>query len=123
MDAIDIASAAMQYLNTQCMEDILLTDLAKRLNCHPNHLIRCFKNKYQFPPNQMLIRIRLDRACSLLTSSSASITMVAYTVGFSSASYFCKQFKKIYHCSPQDYRKNAAAQSAKNRPTPSGETV
>ena len=102
----DIANAAMQYISTHYMEDISLDALSKQLNCHPNHLIRCFKAKYQFPPNQMLIRIRLDRACSILLSSNNSITTVAYTVGFSSASYFCKQFKKIYRCSPCEYRKS-----------------
>lgn len=100
----DIAFSALQYLSTHYMESLNLDSLAEMLNCHPTHLIRCFKKQYGLPPNQMLIKIRLNRACSLLLNPNISITSVAYAAGFSSASYFCKQFKKHFQYTPQEYR-------------------
>lgn len=100
----DIAFEALQYLTTHYMEELNLTILAELLNCHPTHLIRCFKKQYGLPPNQMLIQIRLNRACSLLENQNLSITSVACATGFSSASYFCKQFKKHFQYTPQEYR-------------------
>lgn len=105
----DIAYAALQFLITHYMEPFSLEKLAKILNCHPTHLIRCFKKQYGIPPTQMLIKIRLNRACSLLMNPEISITSIAYSVGFSSASYFCKQFKKSFQYSPKEYRSKALA--------------
>lgn len=100
----DIAFAALQYLITHYMEPISLDDLAKMLNCHPTYLIRCFKKQYGLPPTQMLIKIRLNRACNLLMNPEISITSISYSTGFSSTSYFCKQFKKSFQYTPQEYR-------------------
>lgn len=100
----EIAYAAMQYLTTHYMDTLNLDHLAQMMNCHPTHLIRCFKKQYGASPIQMLIRIRLNRACGLLMDPDLSITAIAYSVGFSSASYFCKQFKARFQCSPKEYR-------------------
>lgn len=100
----NIAFAALQYLSVHYTETITIEHLAKLLNCHPTHLIRCFKKQYNIPPTQMLIKIRLDKACCLLEDPNISITTVAYSTGFSSTSYFCKQFKKNFLCTPQEYR-------------------
>lgn len=116
----DIAFAALQYLTTHYMEELSLALLAETLNCHPTHLIRCFKKQYGLPPNQMLIQIRLNRACHLLANPNLTVTSVAYAAGFSSASYFCKQFKKHFQHTPQEYREKMNAsvsgftQSAQN---------
>ena len=100
----DIAYTALQYLVTHYMESLTLDKLAEMLNCHPTHLIRCFKKQYGIPPTQMLIKIRLNRACNLLINPEISITSIAYSTGFSSTSYFCKQFKKNFNYTPQEYR-------------------
>lgn len=99
-----IAYSAMQYFNAHYSERVTLDELAKLLNCHPSHLIRCVKKQYGITPNQMLNKIRLEKSCELLRNPALSITTVAYSAGFSSASYFCKQFKEIYFCSPKEFR-------------------
>lgn len=100
----EIAYQAIQYFNAHYDEQVSLETLAQKLSCHPTHLIRCVKKQYGCPPTQMLIRIRLQRACELLSTTDESVTSIAYSVGFSSASYFCKQFKKNLGCSPHEYR-------------------
>lgn len=100
----EIAYIAMQYINTHYAEKITLEQLAKITNCHPTHLIRCVKKQYDMSPNQLLINTRLHRACILLTSTQLPITTISYQVGFSSPSYFGKQFKLSYQCSPKEYR-------------------
>jgi AraC-like DNA-binding protein len=110
-----IAYAALQYMLTHYMESLSLDTIAGILNCHPTHLIRCFKKQYGLPPTQMLIKIRLDRACSLLMDPDSSITSIAYSVGFSSASYFCKQFKKNFQYSPKEYRSHILGETPEPR--------
>lgn len=100
----EIAYIAMQYINTHYAENITLQQLSRITNCHPTHLIRCMKKQYGMSPNQLLLTTRLHRARGLLISTRTQITTIAYQVGFSSPSYFGKQFKLFFQYSPKEYR-------------------
>jgi signal transduction histidine kinase/ligand-binding sensor domain-containing protein/DNA-binding response OmpR family regulator len=46
---------------------------------------------------------RLKLAIDLLKKSDATVSEIAYQVGFNSPSYFIKCFKEIYSCTPTEY--------------------
>ena len=101
----EIATVLMQYLQTNYASHISLQDMAKVANCHPTHVIRCFKQRYDVTPINALTHIRLQQAKILLKSTDISCEKIAFSVGFSSASYFSKLFKAYYKTAPHDYRK------------------
>ena len=49
---------------------------------------------------------RLKLAIGLLKESDATISEIAYQVGFNSSSYFSKCFKEVYSCTPNEYPSN-----------------
>ena len=49
---------------------------------------------------------RLKLAIGLLKESDATISEIAYQVGFNSPSYFSKCFKEVYSCTPNEYLSN-----------------
>ena len=49
---------------------------------------------------------RLKLAIKLLRESDASISEIAYQVGFNTPSYFSKWFKEVYNCTPNEYLLN-----------------
>jgi AraC-like DNA-binding protein len=49
---------------------------------------------------------RLKLAIRLLKESDASVSEIAYQVGFNTPSYFGKCFKEVYKCSPNEYLSN-----------------
>tara|TARA_R110000751_G_C13794560_1_gene482664 strand:+ start:175 stop:4152 length:3978 start_codon:yes stop_codon:yes gene_type:complete len=51
---------------------------------------------------------RLKLAIRLLEESDASISEIAYQVGFNTPSYFSKCFKEEYNCTPNEYLSNKA---------------
>ncbi|MBQ8960442.1 MAG: substrate-binding domain-containing protein [Ruminococcus sp.] len=53
-----------------------------------------------------LIRFRIEKAKRLLAETSLSIAEVAESCGYSSESYFMKQFKKLTGMTPTEFRKN-----------------
>jgi len=55
-------------------------------------------------PSQFTRSIRLKHAAQLLKQHGATITEIAYDVGFSSSAYFSKCFKEQYGLSPQKYK-------------------
>ena len=50
---------------------------------------------------------RLKLAKELLQKSDATISEIAYQVGFNTPSYFIKCFKEIYHCTPNEFQSKA----------------
>lgn len=53
---------------------------------------------------EVLTEVRLSHALELLSNGDVSIEAIALSIGFSSASYFSKVFKKKYHMTPEQYR-------------------
>ena len=51
---------------------------------------------------------RLDLARELLENDTGTVSEIAYKTGFNSPSYFHRAFKRRYHISPGDVKKNAS---------------
>jgi len=63
-------------------------------------------------PNEFLQSYRLKRGAELLGNNFGSVLEVAFEVGFSSASYFTKCFKKKFNRLPSDFQGPETASSA-----------
>ena len=66
--------------------------------------IRLFKKMYGETPRQYLTRLRIARACELLTMSKDSVATICDEVGFESVQSFSLLFKKCTGHSPMKYR-------------------
>lgn len=70
------------------------------------HFIRLFKSIYGFTPNQYLIKIRIDKAKTLL-ADGVSVLQTGLMVGLESPTSFAGMFKKLEGVSPSTWQKNA----------------
>ncbi|MFV0522573.1 MAG: two-component regulator propeller domain-containing protein [Mangrovibacterium sp.] len=57
-------------------------------------------------PNDLIKQKRMKVASELLINSTATISEIAYQVGFEDPFYFSKCFKVQYNCSPSKFRKH-----------------
>lgn len=55
-------------------------------------------------PMDYVIRRRLDYSCTLLRDASLPIQHVALESGFRDQNYYARQFRKMYRCTPTEYR-------------------
>lgn len=69
------------------------------------HFYRKIKVLSGQTPSQFLRTIRLKRAGELLAKNSDNVTQIAYSVGFSSLSYFNKCFKEQFGVTPGKFGK------------------
>lgn len=67
------------------------------------HFYRKIKALSGESPNQFLRTIRLKRAAELLRHKSDNVSQIAYSVGFSSQSYFIKCFKEQFGITPGQF--------------------
>ena len=86
-------------------QKIDLKALAKELNLSTKQASRIIRKNYKTTLSDLLTKKRLSVACSLLTNSNMPIIDIVEYINFPSESYFYSQFKKLYNCTPLQYRK------------------
>lgn len=97
--------AAISHLENHFTEEISIPTLAKLAHLSERHFHRSFRDATGLTPLDYLIRRRILKACELLRASDASITDIAFGVGFQDSSYFTAQFKKAIGVTPREFRK------------------
>lgn len=85
-------------------EDLGIDRLADRMAMSPRHFRRVFAETFGSTPAAYIERLRLERACILLTSGALTVDRVAPAVGFASADAFRRAFRSRYRVSPVEYR-------------------
>jgi AraC-like DNA-binding protein len=65
--------------------------------------LRRFKHTVGMTPHAWLVRLRLERACTLLARSETSIAQVAMAVGFYDQSHFNRAFRSAFGVAPSGY--------------------
>ena len=63
-------------------------------------LQRIFKEELHITPNAFIAAVKMEEAARRLAVGDASVTEVAYALGFTDPTYFARVFKKHFDCSP-----------------------
>ncbi|WP_443029689.1 helix-turn-helix domain-containing protein [Sporolactobacillus sp. KGMB 08714] len=61
--------------------------------------------RYGQTPGQIHREIKLEKAKELITSTNLSVNEIGERLGYTSSSYFMKQFRSKYEKTPLKYRK------------------
>lgn len=59
----------------------------------------------------LMLKLRMDQAVKLLQQKDASVDAIALSVGYASASTFCRAFAKYYGCTPREYETRTHSQA------------
>lgn len=106
-DAEDsVIRTATQYIDSNYMYDLNLTQLAQRFNYNSSYFSELFKAKVGRSFMAYLTGTRMTQATHLLVSTTLGLWDIAELTGFSNASYFSARFKKMYGIAPSDFRQN-----------------
>jgi transcriptional regulator GlxA family with amidase domain len=97
--------AVLNYLLTHYEEKIDFHGLARLASLSLSQLDRRFKRLFQLTPQQFLLRVRLNAACQMLTSTEKGISQIALQTGFYDQSYFTKHFRRQMGATPTAYRR------------------
>jgi len=96
----------IDFMEAHLAEDISLNVLADLVRLSPYHFLRSFKQSFGEPPYRYWTERRIARAKTLLANPRASITEIAFDVGFSGTSAFSATFHRITGQTPTDYRRS-----------------
>ncbi|SCZ78118.1 helix-turn-helix domain-containing protein [Acidaminobacter hydrogenoformans] len=107
--------AAMGFIHTYYYENLSLNEISKVASMSPSYFCRKFKALYGKNYVKYLNEYRIDRAKSLIAESDLSLSAIAAKVGIHDMSYFSKLFKARVGVTPNQYRRETAA-NEKARP-------
>lgn len=93
------------YMNDN-FNHITLSGMAAHFKYSTGYLCRLIKKTTGMTFSELILRIRLGKACDLLSNSSIGIQKIAIDVGFCDTSNFYKAFKKQYGQTPAQFRKS-----------------
>lgn len=85
--------------------DFDIESLSESLFLSRSSLFRKVKKSFGCSPNQYLKNTRLTLSLQMLQQSEASVSDVAYAVGFQSLSFFSRSFKAYFDVSPSEHHK------------------
>jgi AraC-like DNA-binding protein len=92
------------WLDENLDRPISVSLLAEQANLAPNTLAKKFKQAHKTTLSQYLLHRRIDKARSLLATTTLTIYEVGASVGIPDPQYFNKQFRKVAGISPSRYR-------------------
>ncbi|MET3549639.1 AraC family L-rhamnose operon transcriptional activator RhaR/AraC family L-rhamnose operon regulatory protein RhaS [Paenibacillus favisporus] len=95
---------AVTYIEEHFLQPITLQAMADKAYLSTRQFQRVFTRNYHTTPMDYVIRKRLDYSCTLLRHPSLSISQVALESGFRDQNYYARQFRKVYNCTPSEYR-------------------
>lgn len=101
---------AQKYIKEHYAEPITLDILASHLSLNKSYLCTIFKQATKDSFCTYTNKIRIEESKKLLNSTNHSITDIALSVGFSSASYFNTIFKKLEGKTPLDHRREYSSE-------------
>ena len=98
-------NSVFDYINLHCSEDISAEDMAQRCHLSYSYFSRIFNRVMHRSFKDYLNYVRISKAEKLLSTSDLNVTEIALSVGFSTSSYFIRQFRVYKGISPRQFRK------------------
>ena len=96
-------SAAIALMHDEPALDWTVEELGKRVGMSRSTFALRFKETVGVSPMEYLTRWRMLLAGDRMSNTSDSISQIAQSLGYESASAFTKAFKKTMGCSPRQY--------------------
>ena len=101
-----VSEKLLSYISQNCDKKITLKSVAELCSYNPSYFSRIFKYATGQTFTAYLKKERIRKAENLLEKTDLRITDIPWEVGYSDATAFFADFKKITGKTPMQYRKS-----------------
>lgn len=101
----EIIDNAISYLKTNYSRPLNLDEVAKKVFLSPSYFSTIFKSHTGTSITDYVQRLRISKACYLLTQMDATVDEAMGAVGYSDSKFFYKVFKRHTGVTPGTYKK------------------
>ena len=103
----DKVNTVVDYVMNHYKSSITMHQLAKLVGMNQSYFSRFFRKATGNTINEFLTRVRISKACELLTATDRQITSICYDVGYNNVANFNRRFLKHKQMTPREYRNQA----------------
>lgn len=100
----DWLKECLAYMELHASEGITVQQAADYAGLHRSYFSSAFTRHVGMPPAKYLQHIRMEKAKRMLEDTNASVTEIAYTLGYSNLGSFSRAFKTHCKIPPQAVR-------------------
>jgi AraC-like DNA-binding protein len=111
-DSADIIDQVMTFMISA--DDVSLSAAAQLVGMSESALSRYFSRTVGHSFSETVRRMRMARACQLLTSTSLPVAGIAARSGYQNLSNFNRQFQTSFGQTPTEFRRSAASEQARS---------
>jgi AraC-like DNA-binding protein len=97
-------NTVVDYVSQNYNQDITLSSVASLIGMSDSHFSRFFKKATGNRFIEFVNRVRVSRACSLLTETDQQIATICFQVGFNNVANFNRRFHELKGVTPRDFR-------------------
>lgn len=101
----DMIRPAIEYMNENFAENITVRQLAEVSHVSKSYFMRRFKEAAGMGAIEYLSRLRIKKACEILSETDKTSSETAAECGFGNLSNFNRQFRAVVGCTPREYRR------------------
>ena len=102
---------AEQFIGENLQKELTILDISKGTNISKSVLYKNFRISFDCTVKEYINRKRVEKSEDLLVNTDLSVEEISQMVGFSSASYYSKIFRKYKGVSPLKLRKTNTKKS------------
>jgi AraC-like DNA-binding protein len=96
----------LEFIEHNYAQPLTLKELSASVSMSPKYFCRFFSEMTHQTPMDYLNHQRIEQACYQLSTTTDSITEIAYRNGFNDLSYFIRTFKKYKGITPGKYKRS-----------------
>ena len=97
-------NTVVDYVSQNYNQDISLSNAANLINMSDSHFSRFFRKATGNRFIEFVNRVRISRACNLLTETDQQIANICFQVGFNNVANFNRRFHELKGVTPRDFR-------------------
>lgn len=99
------ASQWTEYIEWHAAEGITVQQVAEYAGLNRTYFSTQFTKSVGLTPAEYIARVKMDKAKQMLLGTSATVTEIAYSLGYPTLFAFTRAFKNYCSMSPSQYRK------------------
>ncbi len=108
---LDRLEDAVAKLRANPSDFASIGDFGTQAEMGTSKLFESVRHHYHVTPGELIVRTRVENACARLLNSEASVSDIAFAVGFETLSTFYENFGRLVGMAPVAYRKLGNAQA------------
>jgi AraC family transcriptional regulator len=97
-----------KYIEEQLRGPVRVKDLAKLVSLSTSHFSRAFKESFGELPHTYITRMRIERAKTLMLTTSSGLSQIAFACGLVDQAHLCRCFRQATGTTPGVWRHSHA---------------